>query len=364
MRVSDFEYELPEALIAATPAAERDASRLLVVSRADGSLAHRTFRDLPACLRAGDLLVLNDTRVVPARVRGRWATGGAVEALLVEERGAGVWAAMVSPGKAARPGRRLALAEGRVPAEVVGREGDLTLLRLEHDGALRDILAECGEMPVPPYIVKHRSGGMGCRAHFSPTPDPRPPAPDFSQLDRDRYQTVYAREAGAIAAPTAGLHFTQALLERVRAGGVATTCLTLHLGVGTFRPVQVERVEAHRMGAERYRIPEAAALAVKAARAGGRRVVAVGTTTTRALEHAAGADGSVRSGEGLADLFIYPGYRFRVVDALLTNFHLPRSTLLMLVAAFAGRELIRRAYDEAIRERYRFYSYGDAMLIL
>jgi S-adenosylmethionine:tRNA ribosyltransferase-isomerase len=356
VRVSDFDYELPEELIAAAPVAERDASRLLVVSRADGSLGHRTFGELPSLLAPGDLVVLNDTRVVPARLRGRLATGRAVEALLVEERGGGVWAALVSPGKAAHPGQRLGLAAGRISAEVVGRNADLALLRLAHAEPLGDILAACGEMPVPPYLLKRRARAADMRPASSPPPD-------FARLDRERYQTVYAREEGAIAAPTAGLHFTEALLARVRAGGLATAFVTLHVGIGTFRPVKGERVEDHRMGAERYRIPEATALAVKEARARGGRVVAIGTTTTRALEHAA-EGGSVRSGEGRADLFIYPGYRFRVVDALVTNFHLPRSTLLMLVSAFAGRGLIRRAYAEAIRERYRFYSYGDAMLIL
>lgn len=341
MRVSDFDYELPEDLIAQQPVEPRDAARLLVVDRETGRLEHRRFRDLPRYLTAGDVLVLNDTRVIPARLFGlKEPTGGRVEVLLLERREPDVWEALVRPGRRVPAGSRVAFGQGGLRAVVLDRtEAGGRLLRFEPAGELDRRLGELGQMPLPPYI----------RAPLS---------------DPERYQTVYARQEGSAAAPTAGLHFTPALLRQVADHGVQVAYLTLHVGLGTFRPVQVERIEEHTMHAEYYAVPEATAAAVNKARRDGRRVVAVGTTVARTLEAAAGDDGAVRAGEGRTDLFIYPGYRWKVVDGLVTNFHLPRSTLLMLVSAFLGRERTLAAYEEAVRQRYRFFSFGDAMLIL
>ena len=334
-RTADFDYALPPDLIAQRPAEPRDAARLMVVSRGTRELAHRRVRDLPALLRAGDLLVLNDTRVMAARLAGTRAdTGGRVELLLLRERGDGAWEALARPLRAARPGRRFRLdaADGPLGATVVGRAGEAAIVAFE-----RPIdPASVGSAPLPPYV----RGFEG---------------------DPARYQTVYAREARSAAAPTAGLHFTPALFARLAAAGVERAFLTLEVGAGTFRPVRAEDPADHELPPERYRLPSATADAIRDARAGGRRVVAVGTTVVRALEHALGQPGGGAAGE--TALFIRPGHRFAVVDALLTNFHLPRSTLLMLVAAFAGRELALDAYAEAVRERYRFYSFGDAMLL-
>lgn len=334
-RTADFDYALPPDLIAQRPAEPRDAARLMVVSRGTRALAHRRVRDLPALLRAGDLLVLNDTRVMAARLAGTRAdTGGRVELLLLRERGDGAWEALARPLRAARPGRRFRLdaADGPLGATVVGRAGEAAVVAFE-----RPIdPATVGSAPLPPYV----RGFDG---------------------DPARYQTVYAREARSAAAPTAGLHFTPALFARLAAAGVERAFLTLEVGAGTFRPVRAEDPADHELPPERYRLPSATADAIRDARAGGRRVVAVGTTVVRALEHALGQHGGGAAGE--TALFIRPGHRFAVVDALLTNFHLPRSTLLMLVAAFAGRELALDAYAEAVRERYRFYSFGDAMLL-
>lgn len=341
MRVSDFDYELPEDLIAQQPVEPRDAARLLVVDRETGRLEHRRFRDLPRYLTAGDVLVLNDTRVIPARLFGlKEPTGGRVEVLLLERREPDVWEALVRPGRRVPAGSRVAFGQGGLRAVVLDRtEAGGRLLRFEPAGELDRRLGELGQMPLPPYIR-------------APLCDP------------ERYQTVYARQEGSAAAPTAGLHFTPALLRQVADHGVQVAYLTLHVGLGTFRPVQVERIEEHTMHAEYYAVPEATAAAVNKARRDGRRVVAVGTTVARTLEAAAGDDGAVRAGEGRTDLFIYPGYRWKVVDGLVTNFHLPRSTLLMLVSAFLGRERTLAAYEEAVRQRYRFFSFGDAMLIL
>jgi len=348
MRLSDFNYALPPGLIAQRPLPERDASRLLFLDRNTGGVARRSVRDLPSLRRPGDLLVMNDTRVLPARLYGMTPRGGRVEILLLEEAGATAWWAWLKPGRRARVGAAVSLPDG-VTARVQEREPEGRVL-LAFDGSLpvREILERYGRTPLPPYIKRAAAGG-------GREEDPE---------DRERYQTVYAREDGAIAAPTAGLHFTEGMLEAVRARGVALAFLTLHVGVGTFRPVRVEEIERHRMDPERFRIPEATARAVKEARGRGGRVVAVGTTTVRALESAADEGGAPRAGGGEATLFITPGYRFRVVDALLTNFHLPSSTLLMLVSAFAGRDWVLAAYREATAARYRFYSYGDAMLIL
>ena len=356
MLLSHFDYDLPADLIAQEPAAERDTSRLLVMDRAGGGVEHRTFLDIPEYLRAGDVLVLNDTRVLPARLFGVFDTGKSVEALLVRPVGDDCWEAMIKPAKFARVGSRLSLACGHLEATVVtlGLHGR-RILRMPSGLNLRAILDPYGVVPLPPYIKR--------RAESESSKD-RGSQIAARNSDRERYQTVYAREDGAVAAPTAGLHFTQALLDRIRSLGVHVCPVTLHVGPGTFLPVRAEEVSQHRMESERYTIPETTALAVNSAKQEKRRVVAVGTTSVRTLEHSAKDRGLVRPGAGDADLFITPGFRFRVVDVFLTNFHLPRSTPLILVAAFASLEATRRAYQEAIARRYRFYSYGDAMLIL
>jgi S-adenosylmethionine:tRNA ribosyltransferase-isomerase len=337
---SDFDYELPAASIAQEPA-PRGESRLLVLDRTGPERCSRV-RDLPRLLTPGDLLVLNDTRVIPARLYGRSAGGGKMEILLIEPVGGREWEALVKPGRRARPGARIEIAEG-LAAEVVDKreDGPAHRYRLRFSEPIEPHLDRLGHIPLPPYI--HR--------------------PDTAE-DRERYQTVYARRPGAVAAPTAGLHFTEGLLREIEGAGVEIARVTLHVGIGTFKPVDAERIEEHRMERERYEIGEETAGAVRRAREAGRRIVAVGTTVVRTLEGAALAGGGeVRAGERATDIFITPGFRFQVVDALLTNFHLPRSTLLMLVSALAGRERVMAAYEEAIREGYRFYSYGDAMLV-
>ena len=374
MDVRDFDFDLPADLIAQEPAADRGGSRLLVVDRASGAMTHARVAVLPDFLRGGDLVVVNNTRVFPARLLGhRVPSGGAVECLLVKRavgsdggqtgvghpsdptpvsdtpptpRGAQVWEALVHPGQKLKPGARVVFEGIRtLHGEILERHFfGRRLVRLwTEDGASVDAAVDAiGHMPLPPYIKR----------------DDRPD-------DRDRYQTVFAQSRGSIAAPTAGLHFTPSLVAALAARGVGITAITLHVGYGTFQPVRVERVEDHRVEAERYEISAAAAAAISGALAGGRRIIAVGTTTTRTLEAVAGAhDGAIVAGTGETDLFIYPGFRFRVVSGLMTNFHLPQSSLLMLVSAFAGRELVRTAYDAAIADRYRFYSYGDSMLIL
>jgi S-adenosylmethionine:tRNA ribosyltransferase-isomerase len=357
MLVRDFDFDLPPELIAQEPAGERGASLLLHLDRSRQDIGHRTIADLPALIE-GDLLVVNNTRVFPARLLGRRVpSGGAVECLLVRQvyresdRSAEcadgeLWEALVHPGQRLGPGALMQF-EGThiLHGEILERlfhGRRLVRLWTDDGSAVERVVDEIGHMPLPPYIK--RPDGIA---------------------DRDRYQTVFARERGSVAAPTAGLHLDRALMAALDARGVAIVEITLHVGYGTFQPVRVERVEEHRLEPERYEIGEAAAAAINRALAGGRRVVAVGTTTTRALE-AVGAthDGRIAAGAGATDLFIYPGFSFRIVGGLLTNFHLPRSSLLMLVAAFAGQERIRHAYAVAIAERYRFYSYGDAMLVL
>ena len=375
LRTADFDYTLPPDLIAQAPAPERDRSRLLVLNRNTGALQHRIFRDLPEYLLPGDLLVVNEAKVIPARLFGRSERRHLIEVLLLCEveadpdlrhAGTGYWEALVKPSRQVRAGDCLTLADETITAEVIEKRGEgRHLLKLVYNGRLADLLWRFGQMPVPPYIKRQGRGvrvqgiGQGNPTSLDPIPSTLNPV----LLDRERYQTVYAKHEGAIAAPTAGLHFTPELIETLTRQGVAVASITLYVGPGTFRPVRVEEVSAHRIESERYIVPEQTALAVKAAKREGRRVIAVGTTTVRTLEHAA-VDGDVRSGAGATDLFIYPGYRYKCIDALITNFHLPRSTLFMLVSAFAGRQAIVAAYREAIALRYRFYSYGDAMLIV
>lgn len=370
MLVSNFDYELPERLIAQEPAARRDSSRLLVLDRASGVFKDSVFADLPALLKPGDLLVLNNTRVFPARLigrrlrttpRGETILGGHVEVFLVNRSEPLVWETLVKPGRSLLPGARVEFARGKLTAEVLEwREFGRRVVRFEAAGDFDEIIDRIGRTPLPPYIKRDEE----------------------DRLDADRYQTVFARERGAVAAPTAGLHFTPELLDRLRAIGVETTEITLHVGYGTFQPVRVERVEEHRVEAEAYSIGEESAASINRALLEGRRVIAVGTTTTRALESAA-RQGLGAGGWGLdddqdcatqplfpspqpltTDLFIFPGFEFKVISGLITNFHLPRSSLLMLVSAFAGREVVLNAYRHAVEQGYRFYSYGDAMLIV
>jgi S-adenosylmethionine:tRNA ribosyltransferase-isomerase len=340
-----FDYTLPAARIAQEPSEPRDAARLLLVDRARRRWDDHVFRDLPALLRRGDCLVINESRVLPARLLGaRAEDGAAIEVLLLQPLGDSRWEALVRPGRRCRPGTRILVGAGAATLTVVGESNDGTrTLEIGSPWPVPELLERCGLPPLPPYILRHAA----------PTPE-----------DRERYQTVYARVSGSVAAPTAGLHFTASLLDAVRAAGVEVHALTLHVGPGTFRPIRGGEVFAHRMAPERVDIPPATAEAVSRARAEGRRVVAVGTTTTRALEWAMGDDGRVRGGPGDAELFIRPGHRYRAIDALVTNFHLPRTTLLLLVAAFAGSELLLDAYRHAIDADYRFYSYGDAMLVV
>lgn len=337
MRTSDFDYGLPAELIAQAPVEPRDASRLMVVDSTSGTIAHHIFRDLPLLLDPGDLLVLNDTRVMAARLQGRRpGTGGAVEALLVRQAGARRWLVMMRPARQAFPGRSLIFEtrRGSVEATVLAREEDLVDLEFEREIDPSD----AGQMPLPPYITAY-------------TGDP------------ERYQTVFSRHPASAAAPTAGLHFTHRLFDALEAAGIKHAFVTLEVGPGTFQPIRADDPARHRMHAERFDVTEEAAGSIRQARLEGRRVVAVGTTVVRVLEHLMAVHGQVRAGTGETDLLILPGHEFRAVDALVTNFHLPRSTLLMLVCAFAGHELVLRAYDEAVRERYRFYSFGDAMLL-
>lgn len=337
MRLSDFDFDLPEQLIAKQPLPDRDAARLLHLP-AGGEMADMTIRDLPRMVRPGDIWVLNDTRVLPARLLGHKDSGGSVEILLIEPlEGAHLWLAWGRSNKPLKPGTSIRFADD-FSGEIVAREGREVQIRLHAEDVSAAIDVH-GHMPLPPYITR----------------------PD-TEADRERYQTVFARHAGAVAAPTAGLHLTPALLAALEEAGATLAYVTLHVGAGTFQPVQVDRIEDHRMHAERYVVPEHTADLVNAARGEGRRVVAVGTTSLRTLE-AASFEGEVRAGDGRTDIFIHPSYRFRVVDALLTNFHLPRSTLLMLVCALAGRERVLAAYAHARETGYRFYSYGDAMFV-
>ncbi len=349
VNVSDFDFDLPDDLIAQVPPAERGASRLLALDRAHGGVSHHQFSDLPGLLRPGDLLVVNDTRVFPARLMGhRLPGGGAAECFLVRPTGVSdEWQALVHPGQRLREGARMVFEAGalRLNAEVVGRHfhGRRTVRLWTDDGSsVREAIDAIGHIPLPPYIKRGDSAE-----------------------DRDRYQTVFARDRGSIAAPTAGLHFTPALLEALTERGVERAAVTLHVGYGTFQPVRVDRVRDHQMEAEHYEVSPATAAALTSARRENRRIITVGTTSTRTVESLAlDPAGEVVAGQGETALFIHPGHRFQLVSGLVTNFHLPRSSLIMLVSALAGRERVLAAYETAVRERYRFYSYGDAMLVL
>ncbi len=340
MRVSDFDYQLPQELIAQQPLPGRDQSRLLVLDRKQPELVHTQFSQLPRFLAQGDLLVINDTRVLPARLAGRKATGGQVEILILTPEDDRRWNCLAKPARRLKPGTELSFGKDLTAAVLsVGEQG---LCQLEFPRQGKEFLhaiEQLGEMPLPPYIRE-------------------------TLADAERYQTVYSSQPGAVAAPTAGLHFTPSLLEHVQSRGVEVARVTLHIGLDTFRPVAVENVKEHKMHSEFYQLSDQTARAINAARERGGRVVAVGTTVVRVLETLTGQDGVIAAGSGWTEIFIYPGYRFKAVDGLITNFHLPRSTLLMLVSAFAGREKILEAYKEAAELKYRFYSFGDAMLII
>lgn len=339
MKTSDFYYDLPEELIAQTPLERRDASRLMHLDRSTGAVEHRHFFDLPEYLHEGDCLVLNDSRVLPARLIGRRESGGAVEVLLLRDRGEGVWECLTRPGRKTQPGVKLSFGEGELTATVVDAiEDGNKLIQFHYEGIFLEVLERLGKMPLPPYIKTELE-------------------------DQERYQTVYSRELGSAAAPTAGLHFTPELLQQIADKGIKICYLTLHVGLGTFRPVKVENIEAHEMHSEYCIVPEETAKIVTETKKAGGRVVCVGTTSCRTIESFANEDGTLDPKSGWTDIFIYPGYRFKCMDALVTNFHLPESTLIMLVSAFASREFILSAYAEAVKERYRFFSFGDAMFI-
>ena len=340
MNVNDFDYELPEELIAQDPIENRSDSRLLVLSKETGAVEHRIFHDIIDYLEPGDCLVINNTKVIPARLYGtKEGTGAQIEVLLLRRHENDVWETLVKPGKKCREGAQFVFGDGRLKGEVVGiaDEGN-RLIHFEYEGIFEEVLDALGEMPLPPYIT-------------------------HKLQDKNRYQTVYAKYDGSAAAPTAGLHFTQELLGKIREKGLSIAEVTLHVGLGTFRPVKEEVVEEHHMHSEFYIITEEAAETINAAHRTGHRVICVGTTSCRTIESAAEEDGTVPAKSGWTEIFIYPGYRFKVLDCLITNFHLPKSTLIMLVSALAGREHVLRAYEEAVRERYRFFSFGDAMFI-
>ena len=340
MRTSDFYYELPQELIAQDPLEDRSSSRLMHLSMADGSIEHRHFRDILDYLNKGDTLVINDTKVIPARLYGhKEETGAVIEILLLKRRENDIWECLVKPGKKARPGAKITFGDGILKGEIIDvvDEGN-RLIQFHYEGIFEEILDQLGQMPLPPYITHQLK-------------------------DKNRYQTVYAKYDGSAAAPTAGLHFTPELLEQVRAMGVEIAEVTLHVGLGTFRPVKESDVLKHHMHSEFYRIEQSEADKINRAKQEGHRVIAVGTTSTRTLEAAADEHGVLHETSGWTEIFIYPGYQFKVIDALITNFHLPESTLVMLVSALAGREHVLHAYEIAVQERYRFFSFGDAMFI-
>ena len=340
MDVKDFYYDLPEELIAQDPLEKRSNSRLMILDKKSGDVTHRHFYDIKEYLRPGDCLVINNTRVIPARLYGeREETGGKVEILLLKRKSDDVWETLVKPGKKARIGTRLTFGGGLLKGQVIDivDEGN-RLIRFSYEGIFEEILDQLGQMPLPPYITHQLK-------------------------DKNRYQTVYAKYEGSAAAPTAGLHFTKDLLKKIEEKGVVIASVTLHVGLGTFRPVKVENVLEHHMHSEFYRIEPEEAEKINAAKKAGKRVIAVGTTSCRTLESASTEDGILKAQSGWTDIFIYPGYHFKMVDALITNFHLPKSTLVMLVSALAGREHILAAYKEAVEKKYRFFSFGDAMFI-
>ncbi len=340
MKTSDFYYDLPPELIAQTPLEKRDESRLLCLDKATGEWSHHHFYELPDFLRAGDCLILNNSRVLPARLLGRRLPGGgACEVLLLQDKGDKVWECLVRPGKHLREGARVSFGDGELTAEIaeVLPDGN-RLVRFDYNGIFLEVLERLGKMPLPPYIKEELQ-------------------------DQERYQTVYSKVNGSAAAPTAGLHFTPELLERIAAKGVGVGYVTLHVGLGTFRPVKEDEIEQHDMHSEYCTIPQETADLINRTKANGGRVICVGTTSCRTIESWAGEDGTMTATGGWTNIYIYPGYRFKVMDALVTNFHLPESTLIMLVSALAGREHVLASYEEAVRERYRFFSFGDAMFI-
>lgn len=340
MNVSDFNFELPEELIAQDPLEDRSSSRLLVLDKETGEVEHKFFKDVTSYLKKGDCLVINDTKVIPARLFGvKEDTEAKIEVLLLKRREHDVWETLVKPGKKAKPGTVIVFGDGLLKGTVIDvvEEGN-RLIQFSYEGIFEEILDELGQMPLPPYITHQLQ-------------------------DKNRYQTVYAKHDGSAAAPTAGLHFTKELLQQIEEMGVAIAHVTLHVGLGTFRPVKVDDILDHHMHSEFYMVEEDQAKKINDAKAAGGRIICVGTTSCRTIESATGEDGILRAGSGWTEIFIYPGYRFKILDALITNFHLPESTLVMLVSALAGREQVLHAYQEAIGQRYRFFSFGDAMLI-
>lgn len=341
MKKEDFYYDLPEELIAQRPIENREESRLLVLNKNTGSIEHKKFKDVIDYLQPGDCLVLNDTRVIPARLYGsRVGKKEKVEFLLLKRIEGDKWETLVKPGKKARPGHKLVFGDGQLEAEVLDISTDGTrIVNFEYDGIFEEILDSLGQMPLPPYIHERLN-------------------------DKERYQTVYSKEEGSAAAPTAGLHFTESLLEMIKSKGVKIAFLTLHVGLGTFRPVKVDNIEEHHMHAEYFEVSKEAADIINETKMNNGRVIAVGTTSTRTLETVANNEGKIVPQSGWTDIFIYPGYEFKIIDGLITNFHLPESTLIMLVSALAGREKILETYNIAVKEKYRFFSFGDAMIII
>lgn len=341
MRRQDFYYELPEELIAQDPLEDRSSSRLLVLDKESGAVSHHVFREIVDYIEEGDCLVVNDTKVLPARLIGsKIGTDAKIEVLLLKRKEKNIWETLVKPGKKARIGTKISFGDGRLTGEVIDivEEGN-RLIQFSYEGIFEEILDQLGQMPLPPYIT-------------------------HQLRDKNRYQTVYAKHTGSAAAPTAGLHFTPKLLEEIRAKGADVAKVTLHVGLGTFRPVKVDEITDHHMHSEFFQIDEDAAFKINRARAGGRKVICVGTTSCRTVESAADESGYLKACSGWTDIFIYPGYRFKVLDSLITNFHLPESTLVMLVSALAGREHVLDAYKIAVEEKYRFFSFGDAMLVI
>ena len=341
MKKEDFYFKLPEELIAQDPLEDRSASRLLVLDKESGKIEHRMFRDIKAYLKPGDCLVINDTKVIPARLIGsKIGTDAKIEILLLKRKENDIWETLVKPGKKAKPGTKISFGEGLLIGEVIDvvEEGN-RLIQFSYQGIFEEILDQLGQMPLPPYITHQLE-------------------------DKNRYQTVYAKHSGSAAAPTAGLHFTPELLKEIKESGVDIAHVTLHVGLGTFRPVKVENIQEHHMHSEFYHIEASEAEKINRAKRGGHRIICVGTTSCRTIESAAKPDGPLSECSGWTEIFIYPGYQFKVLDCLLTNFHLPESTLIMLVSALAGREHVLHAYEEAVKEQYRFFSFGDAMLIV